>query len=69
MHDGRFATLEQVLDFYARGRAGIQGRAIGIREKTADLIPRLDESQKQDLSAFLQTLTSAPLQAELTSAP
>jgi len=69
MHDGRFATLEQVLDFYAQGRAASRGRAIGTREKTADLIPRLDENQQRDLLAFLQTLTSPPLQLELTSPP
>jgi cytochrome c peroxidase len=69
MHDGRFATLAQVLDFYAQGRTASQGRTVGTREKTADLIPTLDESQKQDLVAFLQTLTSAPLQPELTTPP
>jgi cytochrome c peroxidase len=68
MHDGRFASLAEVLDFYAQGRAAAsRGRAVGTREKTADLVPPLDANQKQDLLAFLQTLTSSPLEPELTS--
>ncbi len=69
MHDGRFAVLEQVLDFYARGRAASRGRVVGVRERTVDLIPRLGNGQKRDLIAFLQTLSSPPLPAELRGPP
>lgn len=69
MHDGRFAALEQVLDFYARGRAASRGRVVGARERTVDIIPRLGDGQKRDLIAFLQTLNSPPLPAELTGPP
>lgn len=69
MHDGRFATLAQILEFYAEGRAASRGRLIGVREETADLVPALNERQKTDLIAFLKTLTGDPLPRNLTQAP
>jgi len=69
MHDGRFATLRQVLDFYAEGEAASHGRLTGERERTADLVPHLNESQKGDLIAFLKTLTGKPPPAHLTRPP
>lgn len=65
MHDGRFASLEQVLEFYARVPPAPPGQRIGPRERTADLVPRLSVAQRQDLLAFLQTLTSPLPPAEL----
>lgn len=69
MHDGRFATLQQVLDFYAAAPRSDQGHWIGRREKTLDLIPHLTASQKQDLIAFLRSLTSPPPPAGLLGPP
>ena len=69
MHDGRFATLSQVLDFYAEGKAASHGRLVGIREETANLVPPLNDRQKSDLIAFLETLTGDPLPHSLTQAP
>jgi len=65
MHDGRFATLEEVLDFYSEVPTAEQGRRIGQRERTLDLVPRLSIAQRQDLIAFLQTLTSPSPPPEL----
>ena len=65
MHDGRFATLEQVVEFYARALPATPGERLGQREKTVDLVPRLSAAQRQDLIAFLQTLTSPLPPAEL----
>jgi cytochrome c peroxidase len=51
MHDGRFETLEEVLDNYAKGGHGVVN-------EDANILPfRLDEQQKADLIAFLHTLT------------
>lgn len=69
MHDGRFATLKAVMNFYAEGKAASHGRLVGKREATANLVPRLTKPQQADLIAFLKTLTSAPLPAALTRAP
>jgi len=69
MHDGRFATLSQVLDFYAQGKAASHGRLVGVREQTANLVPPLDDRQKSELIAFLRTLTGDPLPRSLTQAP
>lgn len=69
MHDGRFATLAQVLDFYTEDKAARHGRMVGVREHTADLVPSLDHRQKADLIAFLQTLNGDPLPRSLTQAP
>jgi cytochrome c peroxidase len=53
MHNGIFATLEQVIDFYARGG----GRDQGIRVDRHILPFELSEQEKQDLVAFLYALT------------
>ena len=69
MHDGRFTTLEQVLDFYGRGKQTKRGQLVGLRERTVDLVPHLTGSQDADLVEFLQTLTSPPLPSTSTHAP
>ncbi len=62
MHDGRFATLRAVLDFYSE----LPGDpAYGHREET--LKPaHFTEQEKDDIEAFLRTLTGAPLDDSLT---
>ena len=69
MHDGRFATLDQVLDFYSKGKAASHGRVVGVREATVNLIPHLSGQDKADVIAFLKTLTSLPLPRALTGSP
>jgi cytochrome c peroxidase len=69
MHDGRFTTLKQVLDFYGRGKLANRGHLVGVRERTVDLVPDLTGSQQADLVEFLRTLTSPPLPSALTHAP
>jgi len=69
MHDGRFATLQQVLNFYAEGIAASRGRLVGTREGTVNLIPHLTAPQQADLISFLKSLSDAPLPADLTKAP
>lgn len=51
MHDGRFATLEEVLDSYSQGGHGVINEDPNIRPFT------LSEREKQDLIAFLNMLT------------
>lgn len=65
MHDGRFATLREVLDFYSE----LPGDPpLGHREET--LVPlRLSERDKGDLEAFLRSLTGQPLAGALLRAP
>ncbi len=69
MHDGRFSSLNQVLDFYARGKKASHGRLVGKRDKILDHIPHLTPRQKSDLIAFLKTLTEAPLPSKLRYPP
>ena len=69
MHDGRFATLEETVRFYAQGKDASRGRRVGEREATLDLVPHLSEAQIADLVAFLKSLDGATLPAELTRAP
>jgi cytochrome c peroxidase len=52
MHDGSIATLDQVLDHYAAG-----GRARNPRLSDSIKPLTLSEDQRQDLLAFLQSLT------------
>jgi cytochrome c peroxidase len=51
MHDGRFATLEEVLDHYASGGHSPEFSNVNIRPFD------LSEQEKADLIAFLHTLT------------
>lgn len=51
MHDGRFESLEEVLDHYSAGGHDLENEDPNIRPFT------LTESQKQDMIAFLKTLT------------
>ena len=51
MHDGRFATLEEVLDSYSEGGHGVENEDPNIISFT------LSEQDKSDLIAFLKTLT------------
>jgi cytochrome c peroxidase len=60
MHDGRFKTLRDVLEFYAQGEAASHGKLVGRREETLALIPHFTASQVSDLIAFLERLDSAP---------
>jgi cytochrome c peroxidase len=61
MHDGRFASLEEVVRFYSKLPGG---PPVGHREET--LLPLdLNEQEIQDLVAFLEALEGAPVAAEL----
>ena len=56
MHDGRFATLDEVIDFYSSGLVGshyVSPMMYHINSGGAQLTP----SQKADLKAFLLTLS------------
>ncbi|MEZ4966832.1 MAG: cytochrome c peroxidase [Saprospiraceae bacterium] len=62
MHDGRFATLEEVIDHYSTGIQ--QGPALDNRLRTPNGQPlrlNLNDNQKQALVAFLNTLTDSDL--------
>ena len=52
MHDGRFATLDEVLDFYSEPKAGAVGET--------ELDPlQLSEQDRADIKAFLATLNGS----------
>ncbi len=58
MHDGRFATLNEVLDFYSEG---VQ-QSVNIDSKMGSAHQggvRLSHEEKQKIIAFLQTLTDS----------
>ena len=66
MHDGLYHTLDDVVWHYNLG--GEQAGVVG--EKDPRLRPLLlTDREISDLTAFLETLTSDPLPAELTHAP
>jgi cytochrome c peroxidase len=69
MHDGRFATLPEVLEFYAQGKAASHGRVIGTRDVNLTLVPPLTPDQRADLVAFLKALTGMPPPLSLTEPP
>jgi len=51
MHDGRFTTLREVIDFYDSGGINLANKSILVRPLG------LKEEEKLDLMAFLETLT------------
>lgn len=58
MHDGRFATLDEVLDHYSTGVADNEN--LDFRLKTSDGAPKvfnITEQEKKAIIAFLKTLT------------
>jgi cytochrome c peroxidase len=60
MHDGRFKTLEEVIDFYSEG---VHANSPNIDPKM-DELPKglfLTDQQKSDLIAFLKSLTDKEL--------
>lgn len=59
MHDGRFATLEQVIDHYDHGVAQSSTLNANLRVQTGGL--QLSAQEKADLIAFLHTLTDSTL--------
>ena len=65
MHDGRFKTLEEVVNFYNDLK---DKPAIGHREESLQKL-KLSDQQKKDLVAFLKSLTGKPLSAELLKQP
>jgi cytochrome c peroxidase len=69
MHDGRFATLPEVLEFYAQGKEASHGRILGTRDANLTLVPALTPDQRADLIAFLMALTGPPLPPALTEPP
>lgn len=55
MHNGAFATLEEVLDFYNKGGGAGNGIAIDNQTLSADKLNLTDQEQ-QDIIAFIKTL-------------
>ena len=65
MHDGRFATLRDVINHYSELK---DEPPLGHREET--LLPlNLPKREKDDLEAFLKTLTGEPLEESLLESP
>jgi cytochrome c peroxidase len=66
MHDGCMDTLDQVVDFYDRG--GGETDFVGTKDEL--LVPlNLSAGERDDLVAFLKTLTGQPVPVELTTPP
>jgi len=58
MHDGRFSSLEEVIDHYSEGIQSDPNLSIGlIDEDGVPLAPNYSNAEKQALVAFLKTLT------------
>ena len=66
MHTGGFDTLRDVIDFYDAGG----GNADFVGQKDPLMRPlNLSEGEKDDLVAFLESLTGEPIPAELATDP
>lgn len=60
MHDGRFKTLKEVVDFYS-DQVQPHPNLHPLMKHNGDLNLHLSDQQKQDLIAFLHTLTDASI--------
>jgi cytochrome c peroxidase len=61
MHDGRFATLEQVIEHYAMG--GKHADSIGVVDSQIRPLD-LSAEEKRDLAEFLKNLTDEEFTAQ-----
>ncbi|MBK8923941.1 MAG: c-type cytochrome [Saprospirales bacterium] len=61
MHDGRFATLEEVVEHYNSGIKAHPNLSFELRSGAEPKRLNLTDTQKQDLVAFLKTLTDEQL--------
>jgi cytochrome c peroxidase len=61
MHDGRFATLEQVIDHYDRGIQAHPELDDKLKENGKPIRMHMNEIEKKALLAFLKTLTDKEL--------
>ncbi len=59
MHDGRFATIEEVLQHYTNGMYDSPTLAPVFRQEDGQLGLSLTQQEQQDLIAFLHTLTDS----------
>jgi cytochrome c peroxidase len=59
MHDGRFATLEDVINFYSDGIKPHANLHPLLRKPNGSTKMNFTATQKQDLLAFLQTMTAS----------
>lgn len=58
MHDGRFANLDEVVDFYSEGIQQHNNLDVRLRDVNGNALQlNLSETDKDDLVAFLHTLT------------
>ena len=69
MHDGRFTTLEQVLDHYAHGVRPSRTLDPLLRQPNGRLGIALTRAQQRELLAFLNTLTDTELLTNPRFAP
>jgi cytochrome c peroxidase len=60
MHDGRFQTLEEVVEFYNSGVQHSASLDPIMTKPGTGITLGLDPQQKADLVAFLHTLTDEP---------
>jgi cytochrome c peroxidase len=66
MHNGAFATLEQVVDFYDRG--GGAGSGLTVPGQTLSLRHlNFARREKDDLIAFLQALTDTAVTPQVVA--
>jgi cytochrome c peroxidase len=61
MHDGRFATLEAVIDFYSEGIKPHTNLHPLLRKPNGSTKMNFTAEQKSDLLAFLQTMTASDI--------
>ncbi len=65
MHDGRFETLEEVIDFYNSGINASQNLHPNLMENNLPKNMNFSDADKQDLIAFLTALTDEHLVSEM----
>lgn len=69
MHDGRFATLEEVIDFYADGVRTASPTLDAHMEPWRRGAVRLSQQDRKDLVAFLHALTDSAFLADARFGP
>lgn len=66
MHDGRFETLEEVIDFYSEGIQSHDNLDINLRDDNGKALKlNFTQKEKDDLIAFFNTLTDDKMVADV----
>jgi cytochrome c peroxidase len=59
MHDGKFGTIEEVVEFYSTGVDSTSTNIDPLMQDRGSFVANLTQQEKDDLVAFLEAITDS----------